>query len=191
VGFVECALVHEHGGKGQARGLDHGDRLGAEAAAGDHDARQDAGAFRRIEGIGDCGHGSLQRNLVCLRNDCRGGCAADDREVRGIEGKRHIDRAAVIEGRCDQPLGLSDAVVRGHDRSCTDHRLGYLVEQIELAVAQRVVNAAMRRLHCAGRHADQMEYRQVLGISAGDAVDRAELAHAVGGAECGHAAMRA
>ena len=39
VGFVERALVHEHGGKGQARGLDHGDGLGAEAAAGDQDAR--------------------------------------------------------------------------------------------------------------------------------------------------------
>jgi len=72
---------------------------------------------------------------------------------------RHIDRAAVIEGRCDQSLGLSDAVVRGHDRSCTDHRLGHLVEQIELAVAQCVVNEAMRLLHFAGRHADQMKYR--------------------------------
>jgi hypothetical protein len=94
----------------------------------------------------------------------------------------------VTEGRCDQPLGFSDAVVRGHDRSGTDHRLGHLVEQIELAIAQRVVNEAMRRLHCAGRHADQIEYRQVLGISAGDAVDRAELAHAVSGVESGHTA---
>jgi len=58
------------------------------------------------------------------------------------------------EGRCDQSRGLSDAVVRGHDRSRTDHRLGHLVEQIELAVAQRVAHQAMRLLHAPGRHAD-------------------------------------
>jgi hypothetical protein len=38
------------------------------------------------------------------------------------------------------------------------------VEQIELAVAQCVVNEAMRFLHSAGRHADEMKYRYVLGI---------------------------
>src|SRR6516162_3463265 len=64
VGFVEYALVHEHGGKGETRGLDHGGGLGAEAAARDQDAGQDAGAFRRVDGIGDRRHGSLDRNLV-------------------------------------------------------------------------------------------------------------------------------
>jgi len=78
-------------------------------------------------------------------------------ESRVIVGKRHIDRAAVMEaGRCDQSLGLSDAVVRGHDCSCTHHRFGHLVEQVELAVTQRVVNEAMRLLLSAGRPIEEV-----------------------------------
>jgi hypothetical protein len=86
-------------------------------------------------------------------------CAGDYREVRVVGRESHIDRAPVIEGRRDQSLGLSDAIVRGHDGSCTDHRLSHLVEQIELAIAQRVVNKGMRLPHFAGRYANQMEYR--------------------------------
>jgi hypothetical protein len=150
-------------------------------------ARQNAGGFRRVDSIGDCRHGSLERNWVSLRNVCRSRGAGDDRESRVIEGKRHIDWATVIEGRCDQSLGLRDTVVRGHDRSCTDQWLGHLVKEIELAVAQRVMNEAMRLLLSGGRHADQMEDRYVLGISAANAANRAELAHGVGGADCANA----
>jgi hypothetical protein len=86
----------------------------------------------------------------------------------------------MIERRGNQPLGLAGDVLRGQDGAGAYHRLGHFPKQVELAVAQRMVHQRVSRLRGQARHSHQVKQREVLGACPGDAVDRAQFAHAVG-----------
>ena len=94
----------------------------------------------------------------------------------------------MIERRRDQPLGLRRRVLRRQGRAGAHNRLGHPVEQVEFAVAQRVVRERVALLRRQVRRADQMKHREMLGVGTRNTAHRGEFAHPEGGAQRGDAA---
>jgi hypothetical protein len=185
--FVEDGLVGEHRGERKTGRVDEGLQFGAQTGSGGHESRQDA----RVLSGGDGRKNGLGRRPQHCRIAARRGdrlCAADDGLVGDIGREGHVDRPAVVERRRDEAFGLVCDVLRSHDRAGAHDRFGRLGEDVEFAGSQRVVNQGAARLGRNGRHTDQVKDREVLGIGARDAVQRAQFTDAVGRADCADAA---
>ena len=137
--LVECGLVHEHGGEGQTGRVDNSGRFAPETGAGDEVSWQHAGGFGARDGVDDRLHCALERGGVALRLRIRAPLA-EHRLIGHVHRKRHVDRTPMIERGGDQPLRLRDAILRRHDGSRAHGRRRHFIKEIELAVAEGVVD---------------------------------------------------
>ena len=182
VGLVQGRFIHQHGGKGEARGLHQGQGRGAAPQAGNEIARQDGGGL----GLGELlGHGvdrfGQRGRVTGGSRRGRHGCRSLRKRGIGIVGRdSQINGAPVGEGGGDQALHLGDGVLRRQDGAGADGRLGHLHEQIEFAVPQGVMDEAMFPLGPDIGHADQVKHGQMFAIGAGDAAQGDQFAHAEG-----------
>ncbi|MCY1365908.1 hypothetical protein D9M69_527820 [compost metagenome] len=110
-----------------------------------------------------------------------------DGKIGLVGGKRHVDRAPVIERFGYEPLGFIGDVLRGDHGMGADHRLGHAAKQAVLAIPQGMVHQGPGVLDLQVGRTHQVEHRQVFGIGPGDTVERTELAHAIGGTDRPHA----
>lgn len=89
------------------------------------------------------------------------------------------------QGGADQAIYLQRGVVGGQVGLCDGHLFGYPGEVGEVAIPQRMVQQITGALGALRRRADHVDHRQVFGVAAGHPVQRAQLADAKGGEQCG------
>ena len=82
-----------------------------------------------------------------------------------------------------QTLGFERHILRMHHRLGAHHWLGHALKQVVFAVAEGVVHDRPPRLHAHARGTDQVEHGKMLGVGAGNPVERAQFPHPVGGGD--------
>lgn len=85
------------------------------------------------------------------------------------------------QGGVDQAVDLPGGVVGGQIGLCDADFFGYPRKVSEVAIAQRMVQQIAGALGTLRRCAHHVDHRQVFGITAGHAVQRAQLPDAEGG----------
>ena len=86
----------------------------------------------------------------------------------------------MIERGGDEPLCFSDAILRRHYGARAYGRRRHLIKEIELAVAEGVVDEGAVSLQRPARLGGQVEDRHMFGVGAADAAQRIEFAGARG-----------
>ncbi len=176
---------------GLRRDMDAGD-LGQrpdpflQPAAVDLRAGEQADAVDTAEPPAQRGTELVECRRVALRGrQRRVQCGGRDARTRDVQRDPDVHGLAAVQGAAQDAVDLVGRVVRAeHGRGRGD--LGvHPLEPAEVAVEERVVQrgAALHRL--LRRHPDDVHDRHVLGVAAGDPVQRGQLADAVGGHDRG------
>jgi len=96
---------------------------------------------------------------------------------RHVDGQRQIAGTTGLQRTDDHPINLSRGVVGGKLCRCRTDFCGHANKMLEIAIAQRMMNTIPLQLGLRRRRANDMDHRQILGITARNAINRAELAH--------------
>lgn len=104
-----------------------------------------------------------------------------------VHGNYDVGGRTLAQHFADDALELIDGVVRRQARADAGGRRRERLEVAIDAIAQRVVGHQLLMGDAAGGRADQVEHGKAVRLAAHDAIQRTELAHAIGGAEDGRA----